>query len=80
MVQHAGNEGVQALAGNDVLLVFALEVIGHALGHVRRQPPPAVARTFGGVGHGALDPLAFEAHGAAVGQADERKIVGEGDH
>jgi len=68
------------LAGNDVFLVFAFEVIGHALGHVRGEPPAAVARTFRGFGHRAFDPFPLEADGTAVRKADERKIVGQGDH
>ena len=78
-LKHAGDEGAQALAGDDVLFEFAFEVGGHALGHVRGEPPTAEAGTLGGFGHRTLEPDALVFDGALVGEADEREIVGEGD-
>ena len=78
-LQNAGDEGAQALAGDDVFLEFAFEVGGDAFGDVGGEPPTVVAGTFGGFGHGAFEPGALVFDGALVGDADELKVVCEGD-
>jgi len=79
-LEHAGDEGAQALTGDDVFFEFAFKVGRHALGHVRGEPPTAVSRTLRGLGHGTLEPDALVFDGTPVGESDERKVVGESDH
>ena len=78
-LQDAGDEGAQALTGNDVFLELAFEVAGHALGNVGGEPPPLVARLLGGLGHSPLEPGALVFDSALVSEADEREVIGEGD-
>ena len=79
-LEHAGDEGAQALGGDDVFLELLFEKAGDAFGDVGGEPPTFVTGGFGGFGHGTLEPDALEFHGAFVREADKWQIVGEGDH
>ena len=79
-LEHAGDEGAQALAGDDIFFKLAFKVSRHALGHVRGEPPTGVTSALRGLGHGTLEPDALVFDGAQVGESDEWEIVGESDH